>query len=593
MESTFIVRKEDGEEVEVADNPANREKARSKNLDVYESLTSPKGEDTLVPAHLAAAAIKKGYQFSDTYQKPFERTKKNPLESGAMALTEGALLGTDDEIIGRGRQLLHGEAYKKARDTYRQDKKWAKEDNPGTYDGFGIAGSVGTAAITPALGLARGAGLAGRALSAGVEGAGYGALSAYGGSESDDLGEQLKDTASGAALGGAMGAGITGAIGGAAKGISAIPPARNLVKKAYQHIGEVPDHLAEKIMDDPDIVNRARNHQGTATLADDIAEAANRLRGEQAQASEAAWASLVARDRQGARIPGTLYVDSAIDIAKSNNIYGPQKAQRMAKKKLVEAVNDVKQVRNYSDMKRAIERIDQNINWESPGDELSNKVLQQYRTALDSKLKEIPAYRSAMKPVAEKTKAIQELQNKFGLKKGSTTVNGNVEPSFYPTDRTITQAETQASQSLMEKSKGTYTRKMLEQQAPEVLEQIESAGMKKFMDRDIGRGSRSTMVGTAAGWILQALGIPVGPVGGAMIGYGRDKMGREFAAQGLANLGRRSMSTGAQVSPQLGGLLEKAFKRGGNAAVIAYHGVLMQRVPEYREAFQEEYGNEE
>lgn len=594
MQSNFMVLK-DGEEVLVDDTEENRHKAKAKNLDVHESFTSPDGEETFVPQHLAKAALKKGYQFSDTYVPPPVRERHyGGVEAALMSGTESALLGMDDEIIGRGKQIFKGEDYQKARDLHRQEKKWAQEDSPEESTMGSIAGGVASAIALPGMGLAKGAGLGARALAAGAEGAVLGGAAGYGMSDSDKLSEQAKDTLSGAAMGGATGAGVTGAVGGLAAGMSKIPPIRKMQRSFYEKVGEIPEHISSKIMKEPDSVQRAYDSPGAGSIAQQVADTTNKLKKDLEGETEAAWAALIKEDEKGTKLPsGISLMRRGTPIYKENGLESNQGAQKIASKKLSDAMRDVREVTDFKSLKKAVQGIDRNLNYQDQSHNLANKVLVQFRTALDKELKNIDAYKTAMAPVAAKSKMIEELHQTYGLKRGSTTVNGNVEPLLYPSDRTISQTETAASQSLMNDSKGEISRKSMRNVVPELVGAIEDHGLHKFMEKDIGRGGRSAYAGGAIGLLGQAIGIPYWISGavGAATGYARDKGGRRFAAEGLAKIGRSSLEAGSKVGGNVAGVLEKAFKKGGNAAVLVYHSVLMKNNPEYKRAFEETQNN--
>jgi hypothetical protein len=599
MNSAFVVIKDD-EEIEVDDTPANREGARKKGYEIHELLRSPKGEEVAVPERLAEAAIKKGYQFSDTYVPPGKRkTEYGGIESGVKGYLDSASFGLDDEITARAKSLMGGADYDTELKAERAQKKWSEEDNPEEYFGGQIAGGVAGSVLAPGGGVAKGAGLAARTAKNAITGAALGGLSAYGQSEQEDLGDQLADVGEGALTGAALGGTIPLAAGLTAKTgsgiVRKIPGIEKPLEGFYKAVGEVPDHIAEMIKKKPELVARAKAYPGNAAVADSIAETANLLRKEQKILSDEAWEELIKLDRQkpGA-VRGTVLANKAIGVARSNNLMGAkQAAQIKAATDLKRAMEDVAKANSYAELKTAIMKIDDNINWDVQKAKLSNKVLQQFRTEMDQVLKQNREYAIAMEPLEAKTKAIAELQNKFGLKKGSTTVNGNLEPSFYPTDRTVTQLETQAGQSLALNDKGTYTQKMLKTQAPEVNQNIKARGMEKFMTADIGRGSRSSVaVGGLLGAVMSAFGLgPVPPMAGAILGYARDKMGREFAVSGLARIGMASAKAGTRVGGKEAGILEKAAQKGTQAYIVT-HKMLMEKSPEYARAFEEEMQSE-
>lgn len=97
-----------------------------------------------------------------------------------------------DEIIGE---------YDRVRNAERSNNAQAEQANPNTYLGGQIAGGVGGALAMPALGAAKGAGLAANV----GKGALQGGITGYGMSDADTLSGQAIDTGIGASLGGAAG----------------------------------------------------------------------------------------------------------------------------------------------------------------------------------------------------------------------------------------------------------------------------------------------------------------------------------------------------------------------------------------------------
>lgn len=140
-----------------------------------------------------------------------ERPKASQGESAVRGAAQGATFGFSDEVVGIGGGILESlkggnfaEGYRLHRDESRVANEAAYKDNPKTYIGGGLAGSVATSLI-PGVGIAKGATLLGGMGKAAALGAVAGAgssradLTKPDGSTASELG---KDVTLGAVIGG-------------------------------------------------------------------------------------------------------------------------------------------------------------------------------------------------------------------------------------------------------------------------------------------------------------------------------------------------------------------------------------------------------
>lgn len=215
----FMVNK-DGEEILVTDSEENRVKAKGKGYVIYESLVSPEGEQKWVSEDLAPRAIKeKGYNFSETQKNlDVSRVGRDPYSapvSFAQGLTSTATFGFDDELAGgiKGAgALLSGNdprpVYEQERDSYRNEKARAEEDNPlSNLAGSFVGGAIlpgGAAAGSARLGTAIARGATSGAIGGGVQGLG----------DARNLDQPLADSAFGAAKGAVFGGGVAAGLRG-------------------------------------------------------------------------------------------------------------------------------------------------------------------------------------------------------------------------------------------------------------------------------------------------------------------------------------------------------------------------------------------
>jgi len=178
---------------------------------------------------------------SDDEMNQLESSAPSELDSAARGALQGATMGFADEISGglealwekaKGDPTTFGELYKAKRDESRSNFKTAEEANPASYTTGQIGGAIGTAFV-PGLG---GATLGKLAL--------QGAAQGLGSSQADltegDIAGAARDTAIGGALG--AGAGLAG------KAISAgASKAAPYLKQGMNAIGDVFESGAEKL----------------------------------------------------------------------------------------------------------------------------------------------------------------------------------------------------------------------------------------------------------------------------------------------------------------------------------------------------------
>jgi hypothetical protein len=568
--ANFVVMKGD-EEVEVEDTPENRSKAKAKGLKTYEIMEKG-GEESLIHSDLLEKAAKKGYSL--------KRDPVSGLESGGRGLLDTATLGYDDEIYGRYKQLTSDESYENARDRARRTKREAEEDNPKSYLAGQVGGAVGSSMLIPGGGL-KGATTLAKVANAAKSGALVGGVAGIGSSDKEDISGIASDAAKNAAGGAIVGGGITAAGKVLTKGTDLIPS--SFKEKVYKGIGDIDDKMAEIIKERPHLVRKADDALEPSHIGDKLAERIDELEGLAAKQSEKAWDKLKSIDNKYSNASLSNIAKEAIKIADDHGLRKQaQAAQRAALAKLKDATSDVVRAKNFSDLKSAIEAMDENINWEILENKLSNRVLMRFRTAVDKELKaNSPAYKEAMKDLSNTVDSISKLRRNFGVKRGAEEFADGTRSASYSTDRTTNKVDAMRKQAFGPKN--DKLKDTIRKAAPDVAEDIDTAAMKNYMERDIGRGSRSPVVGAATGALLPWLG----PIVGGALGYARDKGGREFGARGLAKIGERAQRIIDSSDGPFQELLQKAARRGGGAAVILYHNLLKEKYPEYKNATEE------
>lgn len=138
------------------------------------------------------------------------------IESLARGGAQGLSFGLADEATGAIESLFTDKTYEQARDESRKAYAAAEKANPKSYLVGDIGGSVATAFV-PGLG-ALNAGKGARLAEVAGKAALQGGLTGFGKSEEESAGGLLKDTASGAVIGGALGTAGHGLVKGVQKG---------------------------------------------------------------------------------------------------------------------------------------------------------------------------------------------------------------------------------------------------------------------------------------------------------------------------------------------------------------------------------------
>ena len=202
---------------EIGDEPEEQKTAMDKGYKPYVEVTKNGTERFTIegsPEEMHKAESK-GYNTVEAHENLSRypaRTPYSKTASAAQGLTSGLMMDFDDEasggIAGAKAYLKDKDpfaAYRSQRDAYRQEKGKAQADNPWSYGGASLVGSMafpGGAAVK--------GGRLGQALATGAKaGAIGGAVQGVGNSE--ELGDTVGDAAFGAGVGGLTG-GVAGGL---------------------------------------------------------------------------------------------------------------------------------------------------------------------------------------------------------------------------------------------------------------------------------------------------------------------------------------------------------------------------------------------
>lgn len=228
------------------------------------------------------------YQASAEAAKPWDkyaapansRAKNTEAESAVQGALQGASLGFADEIVGaaktakdailkpetRGLNEL-AKTYQKYRDESRGSFELARQDNPLSYTGGEVTGSIGTAFV-PGFGwmnAAKGASTAAKlgkaAAAGGIIGAGTSNVDQIQGQFGDNVGGLVGDIAQGAATGAVVQGAFSGA-GSVAQGIvdrfKYVPETRAVKAVTGQNISAL-RQIADTTLKSPGDINAAQN----------------------------------------------------------------------------------------------------------------------------------------------------------------------------------------------------------------------------------------------------------------------------------------------------------------------------------------------
>lgn len=219
-----------------------------------------------------------------------------------------------------------------------------------------------------------------------------------------------------------------------------------------------------------------------------------------------------------------------------------------------------------------VDQLDSDIDWSNPAASRTNEALVNARTRLDAMLKkQNPYYAEGMKPTAEATRVMTDMQKKFGIGR-------KVGEGFHLTDQTVGKIKSALKENRME------TQSLLERYKKITGEDIESkirgANISAAFEGSNTNGSRRAVIGggvaTVGGYML---GLPpqiTGPLGIIAGGFA-DIYGRRMAGA-LADTLARAPEMRRYIP-----VLETAA-RNGPKMLAAAHARLIEQDPDYTTA---------
>lgn len=479
------------------------------------------------------------------------------LESFGRGAIQGVTFGYADEISGALESAFSDKDYKTARDESRRAFDRAEKANPKSYLAGDISGGVATAFV-PGLGFlnaAKGAKVAS------VVGKGMlqGAVSGLGRSNAEDVKDAVKDTATGAALGGA-GAYVLPKVIDKAKAVGA-----TVGKKTGNIVFGVGDEATERYLKNPDAVKNAKS---LSSVTDSFLKKVDDVKKDTSFQSGEGFKELGRHIHDVATVTDPL-VESATQLRVMGEI-GPDRKDAI---KFLEGIAD--DVLNLADQsgkvsldkgKQVLFVLDSKLKkLESIGaDTQAIKAVATARKNLDATLKSIsPEYKKQMQTLAADTEAVSDIAGKFRTENGAERLL-----------QRIGRGKDRFSQKALEDFDARF--------GTSYASDLADAAVKNQFTRETTNGSRRTVAGTAIGGAVGSLiggplGASIGAPIGAMAGASIDKIG---------GLVWQKILDGSLKAGPYAKMLENAAKRGP-AAVGMTHAVLLSKFPEYRRAVDE------
>lgn len=526
------------------------------NWDDHPIVTAGPASD---PSTSAATAASAGFLNAIPFSKQIGAASKTAMDA-ATGVTGPLAGGSLSDLV---------DEYRSQRDDI--DKNFAKA--------IAAHPAVSTVASIPAAAMAGSAMPGGDAIEqAGVYGGALGLSDSKADLTKGEVGPAAWDTLKGAATAGATAGAVPyvgkaiGTVGNAIAGSS-----KRLLSAT---LGPSTDAI-DAYLDDPAAINGAKSYP---EQAENLATATNALKGQIGNADTAAIKTLGDTPTVGKQqlIQGLDDIDQSLYT--DGNLVGS--ADKAASKKITDLMGDVGSFGDNvseQDLKRVIQSMDQNINWDDPSLSRSNQVLSQARTFFDGVLKQgNPTYAEAMQPVSAKMRLYQYLQRKFNLK---SVPNEGLDPSDVTASNiksslSENKAVTQGELSDLKDATGYDTSG--EAQNQQYAQQFDGS-FANGSRRVNTFGATGAGIGTLAGGLVGGTpgAIAAGAVGGTVgswVGAAADKEGGAWAK----NILDYYLKTNPSALGSYASTLAQAASRGPTS-LAATHFILQQTDPAYRE----------
>lgn len=357
----------------------------------------------------------------------------SPVESAIRGGAQGLTMGLSDEATALLRSwagktpFLPEKPYEQALQESRQAYKQAQEANPITYTGSEIAGGVLPALIpTGATQATAGASLGRLA----AIGAGTGALSGFGYSEGDTVGQIAKDVATGTALGGALpvlGRGI-------AKGIQSLKPvADEAIKTSLTGFTGKTRAFLDEIEKNPEQVKRIQNKFAGDVQQEILPEinakindfmTKNPYKQRAIEGSQRAI-NAIPDDITISRSTGEKILGDSIKELEKDTVSATAQDAKAILNDYLKRFESTKEQIPGKEIKRILQNLDGDIEKKFGGygnpfaNDEASKAIKGLRFAWDQELKtKVPEYDKIMQRVRKDASASESLTNRFATKEG-------------------------------------------------------------------------------------------------------------------------------------------------------------------------------
>lgn len=493
--------------------------------------------------------------------EPPVNPKTSPVTAAATGIIQGAVPFAAP-LAGVGRATMNTltgvsppsdiiEQYRAGRNQFQKEAKEAAEASPKTAFAGNLAGGFANPLFKGADSLPAIAG------AAGVQGLGL--------SEADltkgEVGKAAKETGLSMA-GGALGYGVG----------KALPKVADVIKwggkKFLTTLGPSEEAINARL---------AGRAQDTAkdygSLAEDFAGTIKKLKAQIADHSQDANAHLSSE----ANIPKPYLADALDQEISKLKIPGNEgdmyfgetdKSAANTLSKLREDISKLPDNLSQKDLKKIVQKMDDNINWDDQSQNKLNGILEQLRHNFDSTLKfQNSKYAKAMEPVSDRMGLLNDLKRQFNLR--NVPGEGHV-----PTDTTATKLQT----SLRDNKKVTQENlgKLKDFTGDDYLEQAKDFQLANQFEHTGPHGAKRTALGAAIGGLIghgspTAIGIG-GAIGSTLDRYGGSAVGSLIDTYVKAG--------NSQAFGKFAPALEAAAKRGPDALAVA--GSVLGNNPEFR-----------
>ncbi|WP_244288979.1 hypothetical protein, partial [Leptospira bandrabouensis] len=533
--------------------------------------------------------IAKG-KLTGNYSHYEESDQSKAFKHGAV---QGATFNFGDELEGRAKQFLDGANYETARDSARAENQRLQEVSPNAY----MAGEITGSLAVPGMG----AGKLGTRIASGMA---QGGLDAYGRNENPD--DLISDVGTGIAIGGAVPLAFEG-LGEGVKRLNSLMPKAETIKKAgfvvanntkNRALGllfDMPEDSIDEILKNPEKVKNALSLQ---EIGERIPESISILNKEISSLDGKAWDLLDETKQFG---HSNKKLEGIIDGIQNNLMTETKQglipiglAEEKAYLKLdqiKEKINQYDDVLSERQVKKLIQSLDNDIDWERIDNSLPDQMVRDLRFQFDDLLKQNnTAYAEAMKPVSTLTDLSQYIKSQFGIKKGQGGVDGLVASDLTLSKLNNTLNDRKAFTQDKLKEFGRIT-------GQDILDETKYSKLANSLDSTTTQGSRKTNMGALAlGGVGTAIGSMVGSpaVGGAIggavggaVGYTLDKYGRKMGKKLLLEGGNPNQYVSKFRGTKYFKPLSESLKRG-NKSLAVTHYLLSKTDPEFRQMDSEE-----